>query len=318
MKLARRAVRVLLWFLLLLFIAIASFFIYLRISARQADKKLIGDPRPLKTTIVLISIDGLRGDAIEKAGAANLAALMRHGSSTLNARTVNPSWTVPAHVSLGTGVVPDKHGILSNDYLRAYFLNQSGRLPTILDFAKARGLSTTAIIGKSSKPFRSYPFLSVRNLDQVVEVDGGAIEIAESAAEIINENKPAFIFIYFSAVDLAGHEFGWLSSEQMAELREIDLAVGMIADALGESLDFGNTYLIVTSDHGGHDKTHGTDQPEDMTIPWIFVGPNVRRNYRITGPVSICDTPATIVRILDARVPPNWDGKPVIEAFLPD
>ena len=30
--------------------------------------------------------------------------------------------------------------------------------------------------------------------------------------------------------------------------------------------------LWFTADHGGHDRTHGTDSPEDMTIPFIIKG----------------------------------------------
>lgn len=82
--------------------------------------------------------------------------------------------------------------------------------------------------------------------------------------------------------------------------------------------------MFITSDHGGHDRNHGTDLPEDMTIPWIVIGPDIRRNYKITNSVygeprrtiSICDTPATIVHILGGRIPDNWDGKPIIEIFL--
>jgi 4-hydroxy-3-polyprenylbenzoate decarboxylase len=34
-----------------------------------------------------------------------------------------------------------------------------------------------------------------------------------------------------------------------------------------------NTCIIITSDHGGHDTTHGYNIPEDMIIPWIISGP---------------------------------------------
>ena len=34
--------------------------------------------------------------------------------------------------------------------------------------------------------------------------------------------------------------------------------------------------LWFTADHGGHDRTHGTDSPEDMTIPFIIKGKNFK------------------------------------------
>lgn len=205
----KRAVKIALCFFIFLVVVITAIIIYFRWSAHNADKNRIGDLQPSKNTIVLISIDGLRGDAIKHANAKNLINLMGRGSYTLEAQTVSPSWTVPAHVSLGTGVAPEKHGILSNgDILRAYIDNQSGKLATILDFAKASGLSTVAVVGKTPKSFRGHPFLSIRNLDQLVEVDGGAVQIAEAATQIINRRESVFVFVYFPEVDFAGHEFG--------------------------------------------------------------------------------------------------------------
>ena len=34
--------------------------------------------------------------------------------------------------------------------------------------------------------------------------------------------------------------------------------------------------LWFTADHGGHDRTHGTGSPEDMTIPFIIKGKNFK------------------------------------------
>ena len=32
--------------------------------------------------------------------------------------------------------------------------------------------------------------------------------------------------------------------------------------------------VILTADHGGHDRIHGTELPEDMTIPVLMQGPD--------------------------------------------
>ena len=55
-----------------------------------------------------------------------------------------------------------------------------------------------------------------------------------------------------------------------------------------------STLIIVTSDHGGHETHHGTDLPEDMTIPWIAWGAGVRRGHALTNRVTLPDTAATI------------------------
>src|SRR3954467_13850903 len=56
--------------------------------------------------VVIISIDGLRGAAIQAAGAANILGLSARGAYSWNAQTILPSNTLPAHISMLTGYTP--------------------------------------------------------------------------------------------------------------------------------------------------------------------------------------------------------------------
>ena len=76
-----------------------------------------------------------------------------------------------------------------------------------------------------------------------------------------------------------------------------------------------NTMIIITADHGGHEKTHGTDKFSDMTIPWVAWGTRVRKNHELETPVRIDDTAATAAFFLKLKVPKNWDGKVITEVF---
>ncbi len=71
-----------------------------------------------------------------------------------------------------------------------------------------------------------------------------------------------------------------------------------------------------TSNANAGDKTHGSNSPEDMTIPWIVWGANVKAGTTITAPVTTYDTAATALWLLDLPVPAEWDGKPVESAFV--
>src|SRR5688572_28824942 len=64
--------------------------------------------------VIVISIDGLRPDAIERYGAATLQRLMREGSYSLAATTIVPSRTLPSHTSMLTGADLEKHGVTWN------------------------------------------------------------------------------------------------------------------------------------------------------------------------------------------------------------
>jgi arylsulfatase A-like enzyme len=73
--------------------------------------------------------------------------------------------------------------------------------------------------------------------------------------------------------------------------------------------------IIMSADHGGHDKTHGTTQDADMIIPWVAWGAGIKARHAIKGAVSTTDTAATALSLLGLAVPSGWDGKPVREAM---
>src|SRR5690606_32956140 len=68
-------------------------------------------PAPLARRVLILSIDGLRPDAIALAYMNNLLALMESSAYSLTAQTIRPSATLPAHVSMLSGQCPRKHGV---------------------------------------------------------------------------------------------------------------------------------------------------------------------------------------------------------------
>ena len=61
--------------------------------------------------VIIISYDGMRGDAVAAAPMPNLMAMMREGAYTTTARTINYSVTLPAHASMLSGLCQSKHGV---------------------------------------------------------------------------------------------------------------------------------------------------------------------------------------------------------------
>jgi arylsulfatase A-like enzyme len=97
--------------------------------------------------VIVISIDGLRPDAIERYGAATLQRLMREGSYSLAATTIVPSRTLPSHTSMLTGAELKQHGVTWN----SEEMDEHGHVatPTIFAAAKAAGFHTAAFFSKS-------------------------------------------------------------------------------------------------------------------------------------------------------------------------
>ena len=66
-----------------------------------------------------------------------------------------------------------------------------------------------------------------------------------------------------------------------------------------------------SADHGGHDRTHGTTMPEDMTILLFFMGKQFEQGKVLTG-ASIKDVAPTVARLPDAEPAEDREGKSVI------
>jgi hypothetical protein len=267
-------------------------------------------PFPRPTRVLILSIDGFRPEAITLAPMPNLANLLNTSAYSLKAQTIYPSSTLPAHTSMLSGMCPSKHGVSWNDYLpeKGYAIGTD-----IFDLAHAAGLRTLMVVGKEklrqvTEPASTDVFEFINDRDTV---------IAQTVVRLIPEGFGLF-FVHFPTPDFMGHEYGWLSPEQLSVLYRADEALASILESLDQAGIRQDTLLIITADHGGHDTTHGSSRPEDMTIPWIVSGPGIKPGP-LTTAVNTTDTAATAAWALNLPIPAEWDGLPVLEAFgLPD
>lgn len=263
-------------------------------------------PLPLARRVLILSIDGLRPDAISVAPMPNVLNFIQNSAYTLNAQTVYPSVTLVSHASMLTGQCPSKHGVDWNDYIpeKGFALGTD-----LFDIAHAAGFETDMLVGKQKLVQLTEP----ESLDHFVYVNDRESVIID---RLISEFPQNFgvLFIHFPLVDGMGHDYGWLSWQQLSVAFRADEAFGRLLAELDERNLRGETLIIVTADHGGHDTTHGSSLPEDMTIPWIASGPGIQPKH-LTTVVHTMDTAATAAFALGLEIPVEWDGVPVYEAF---
>jgi predicted AlkP superfamily pyrophosphatase or phosphodiesterase len=275
-------------------------------------------PRRVSEHVVIISLDGLRPDAIVKFGATTLQRLMREGSYTLSAQTILPSKTLPSHTSMLTGVDADQHGITWN----SDETDEHGHVsvPTVFGLAKASGLRTAAFFSKTKFHHLEAP----ATLDHVRSPRGGLLTgrwSADRTSQYVEDylehaaDAPNLMFVHFGEPDYAGHLFGWMGVVYGEAVRKADAAVAEVLDEANDRFGAGNYTVIVTADHGGHGKDHGSSDPRDTTIPWIIWGKGVQSGAAIPATIRTMDTAATALWILGVEAPTAWVGKPVTAAF---
>lgn len=261
---------------------------------------------PLTRRVLILSIDGLRPDAIPLAPMPTLMELIESSAYSLTAQTIYPSVTLPSHSSMLSGLCPDKHGVDWNDYEpeKGFAIGID-----LFDLAHAAGLQTAMFVGKEklrqvTEPGSTDIFQFINDRDLIV-------------TENLIQNFPTdfrLLFIHFATTDDMGHVYGWLSGEQLSVIYRADQAIEKILTELDTRGIRNETLIIITADHGGHEDFHGTRLPEDMTIPWIASGAGIQPK-QLTSEITTIDTAATAAYALNLPIPSEWDGAPVYEAF---
>jgi len=265
-----------------------------------------GEDHPPARRVVIVSVDGLRPDAILLAPMPNVIGLMQSGAFSLGAQTVFPSVTLVAHASMLSGLCPSKHGVDWNDYLPERGYAQGTDL---FDIAHAAGLRTEMYVGTQKLSQITEP----SSLDDFVLVNDSDFGLMDRLLADFPRDF-GVLFIHLVSTDEMGHAYGWLSPEQLSVIRGADEVIGQLLAELEARNLRGETLIIVTADHGGNGQGHGTDSRENMTIPWIAAGPGIQPKT-LTTLVHTMDTAATAAFALGLAIPPEWDGVPVYEAF---
>lgn len=206
-------------------------------------------------TVILISVDALHPDAVNSSNCPNIMSLADKGYFSPDGTSANPPKTLVAHTAMLTGLTPEENGKTDNNW-------QSGEprvdKPTLLTSAKAKGYETFLIY---SKPRLGY----LRN-DATDREIFSKEDAVEKTSEIIDTSKKQFIFLHISGLDNEGPVSGWMSPEYIDEFSFIDEQLGTLFKKILRSP---SALVIITSDHAGHERVHGSGDPEDFKRPVV-------------------------------------------------
>lgn len=271
--------------------------------------------QPNRVHVVLISLDGLRPDAVNAANTPTLVQMAKEGAATLAAQTVQPNLTLPAHTSMVTGLVPARHGIEYNDDVSSH--GERVMVATIFDVAAQAGLTGAMFVGKSKLApivhVGAPQKLNMPPIGTVWKADTVAAHVLSYLTPLNPEPKPDMMFIHLPDIDVVGHASGWMSPQYVAAVRHTDSVVARIWLGLKET--FGpDLILIVTADHGGTGTGHSDVTQLNRTTPWIVWGKDVKAQI-LTGDVRAVDVGPTMLWLLGLTPPADWDGVPIKRAF---
>ena len=234
---------------------------------------------PASRHVVLITIDGLRGDYLTGTDPYHLKiptlrALMREGGASDRTISVFPTLTGTAHTTLVTGVAAARHGILGNNRFDPSVWTWDGenydiqppyrefnqvKAPTLWSAVRARGGTTAAV---------SWPQTAGAPIDHITDLVPGRaadtilgsitpanVRMADHykalvAAETLVKLEPAFMAVHFTQTDAVQHAVGPATPEALVALEDTDTNIGLIVDAVRRAGIAADVTVIVTGDHG--------------------------------------------------------------------
>ena len=253
--------------------------------------------------VLLILVDGMRPDGLIATGHPFLKELEAHSHYTYDATAVMPSVTLPCHFSLFHSVEPQRHGILTNTYvpqvrpingLCEVLKAANKKCAMLYNWEELRDLSRPESICYSR--YMKMPVFGSEKSNQI---------LTDDAISLIKNDITDFTFLYLGWTDEAGHDCGWMTEEYIHSIYSSMDCIERVTRALQD-----DCLMVLLADHGGHDRCHGTDMPEDMKIPLFFYNPHLES--KVLDSANIIDVAPSITRAMGIAADQDWEGKTIV------
>ncbi len=274
----------------------AVFFAALIFCATGICAQTVPQTTPPETAIrrvIVVSVDGMMPAAYVAPDTYGLKAptlreIVRSGAWSDGARSVFPTLTYPAHVSIATGANPGRHGIVSNLAWDPLNKNRQGwrwyaedmRAPALWDAALARNLTAalvwwpatvgaraTVVVPEIWRSGTAEDLKLARALATPGILDAVAARfpnfaagftppavkdesVGDIAVHLIETLRPHLLMLHLPQLDHEEHAAGPFSAAAIAAMENADRQIGRVIAAAKNAGTWNETALIVLSDHG--------------------------------------------------------------------
>ena len=211
-----------------------------------------------ESTVIVISMDGVRHDVSENNDLDAFKRMEKNGVRAEYLIPVYQSTTYPAHVSLATGVYPDKHGILHN----SFFDKVKGRfsydadanwldVPPIWVLAEQQNIRSAVFFWVGSETnwnnigasYRKAPFDA--SIKEEVK-----IEQILNWLDMNDEQRPRLIMSYWDGTDELAHQQGPISDDISQQMARQNKLLNSLLSAIDKREAWDYVTIFVVSDHG--------------------------------------------------------------------
>ena len=303
---------------------------------------------------VIIGIDGFGGEYLRNVSdqLPGLQAFFDFGAYTTRSRNLSPTVSAPNWAGYLTSMGVTQSGIYSNAWVIAdgnpsskteHMPPSSGRGRPQTLFSVLKGHDPSA---KTALMFTWLWFLQIAKMNPHVDnwfwgqegITCGKTEsepdclnrqdwsVTEKTVEAIKNDQPTLTFIHFDAVDGAGHGSYWGSDLYYEMVKQKDMHVAEIFNALtttktstGKPM-IDETIVVIVADHGGYKSSHGWVPPfiAEVHVPLLLLGPGIKNvdldNFEYRD-ISSLDMPVTVLNALGVEPGKYMRGRVLEEIY---
>ncbi|MFF8836567.1 alkaline phosphatase family protein [Streptomyces sp. NPDC015130] len=270
-----------------------------------------------KDKVLVVGMDGLRYDRIDAAKAPHLKSLMAGGTfgrSLLYADPMAATSSGPGWSTISTGVWPDKHGVKDNTFAGKNYGTYPGFLARLHQVRPQLSLFAAVDWPELDTHGTVTPGADAKlvfNNNYVVN----DLVITEATEDVLRNQNPDVLFVYFGETDEIGHNYGAAHSKYLDAIDVQDAYLGRLLAAIKARPSYATERwtVIVTTDHGHTDGGgHGGSSIEERRTFVLAQGPGIAAGARPID-TRLVDVAATVFHQLGIVPDPSWglDGKPV-------
>lgn len=222
-----------------------------------------GQKKAYKQYVVLVSMDAWRWDYSEIYNTPNLNKLAEDGVKAGRLIPSFPTVTFPNHYTIVTGLYPDHHGLVNNNFpapeLGLYYrIGDRAAVQNPLFYggepvwntAENQGILSASFFWVGSEaPIGGKHPTYWKIFDETVPFESRIDSVVKWLAYPM-EKRPGFVTLYFEEPDATSHTFGPVSKETGAVVEHLDSLIGVLRTKISTLPHAKRINLIVLSDHG--------------------------------------------------------------------
>ena len=231
----------------------------------------------LTKKVLLIGVDGLSSTRLGEFNLPNHDRLIADGlyeeGTTVNSR---PSVSGPGWSDILCGVNNAKHGVINNNFTGSNF----NQWPTFLERLEGidSSLNTVAVVN-----WEGFDHIFYNNgIDAYYRPSGNLVavldeEVRDIAEDILANDHPDTMYVYFHNVDTQGHAYGGSSNQYRDAAETIDGYIGDLINAVESRPAFNdeNWLIMISSDHGHiNSGGHGGSSSHELSVYMVISGPS--------------------------------------------